>query len=205
MSSDWAGENLQVIRTLMERSAIYRRALAPIMLLLGVLGVGAAALARAYQPLAEKGFTEYWLAVSILGAGLAFLMVRRQAFRGEESFWSPPTRRVVQAALPAIFVGLMAAIWGLESGSKLPLGYLPPIWMALYGCALNAAGFFMPRGMKLFGWLFIASSGAAGIYLHSAWPISTPTAHLMMGGAFGGLHLIYGLYLQFTEPQQNEA
>ncbi|MDB6016752.1 MAG: hypothetical protein JWR19_1241, partial [Pedosphaera sp.] len=31
MKSDWAAEHLQTIRTLMERSAIYRRALAPVM------------------------------------------------------------------------------------------------------------------------------------------------------------------------------
>ena len=31
MQTDWASENLQVIRTLMERGAVYRRALAPVM------------------------------------------------------------------------------------------------------------------------------------------------------------------------------
>ena len=40
MQTDWAGENLQVIRTLMERASLYRRALAPIMLTLGALGLG---------------------------------------------------------------------------------------------------------------------------------------------------------------------
>ena len=38
METKWAEENLQTIRTLMERSALYRRALAPIMLFAGVLG-----------------------------------------------------------------------------------------------------------------------------------------------------------------------
>lgn len=205
MTSDWAATNLQVIRTLMERSAIYRRALAPIMLLLGVLGVTAAVLGHLYQVSDERAFTIFWLAVCVLGAGLAFLMVRRQAFREAEPFWSPPTRRVGHAVLPAIFVGFVAAIWGMESGSQLPFGYLPPVWMALYGCALNAAGFFMPRGMKLFGWLFIAASCATGFYLHSAGTVSILTAHKMMGSTFGALHLAYGLYLLFTEPKQNEA
>ncbi len=43
MEPKWAEENLQTIRTLMERSAVYRRALAPIMLFAGLLGVTAAA------------------------------------------------------------------------------------------------------------------------------------------------------------------
>ena len=42
MQSDWAAENLQVIRTLMERSAIYRRALGPMTTFAGGLGTAAA-------------------------------------------------------------------------------------------------------------------------------------------------------------------
>jgi hypothetical protein len=39
MESNWAAEQLQTIRTLMERSAVYRRALAPIMLFAGLTGL----------------------------------------------------------------------------------------------------------------------------------------------------------------------
>ena len=39
MESNWAAENLQTIRTLMERSAVYRRALAPVMTYVGVVGI----------------------------------------------------------------------------------------------------------------------------------------------------------------------
>ena len=42
MESNWAAEHLQVIRTLMERSAVYRRALAPVMIFNGCLGCIAA-------------------------------------------------------------------------------------------------------------------------------------------------------------------
>ena len=39
MDSNWAEKNLEAIRTLMERSAVYRRALAPIMSFTGVVGL----------------------------------------------------------------------------------------------------------------------------------------------------------------------
>ena len=39
METKWAVDNLQTIRTLMERSALYRRALAPIMILAGTIGI----------------------------------------------------------------------------------------------------------------------------------------------------------------------
>ncbi len=38
-----------------------------------------------------------------------------------------------------------------------------------YGCAVHAAGFFMPRGMKLFAWIIIGLTGAAAL-LSPAWP-----------------------------------
>ena len=43
MDNHWAAEHLQTIRTLMERSALYRRALAPIMTFAGAVGTAAAA------------------------------------------------------------------------------------------------------------------------------------------------------------------
>ena len=49
MNDDSAAERLLVIRTLMERAAIYRRALAPIMGLLGALGSVAGALGWRYE------------------------------------------------------------------------------------------------------------------------------------------------------------
>ena len=47
MDTSWAAENLQTIRTLMERSALYRRALAPIMTYNGVVGCVAAVIGLA--------------------------------------------------------------------------------------------------------------------------------------------------------------
>jgi len=47
MRIDWAEENLIVIRTLMERSAVYRRALAPVMGLVGATGIAAGAAGAA--------------------------------------------------------------------------------------------------------------------------------------------------------------
>jgi hypothetical protein len=43
MDPKWAADNLQTIRTLMERSAVYRRALAPVMIFIGIIGLGGSA------------------------------------------------------------------------------------------------------------------------------------------------------------------
>src|SRR6478736_4494608 len=99
MDSNWAAEHLQVIRTLMERSAIYRRALAPITIFNGVLGILAGCLGWFYNISSTQGFIGFWGGTALLGLAGSFFLVRRQALRDSEPFWSPPTRRVAQGLL----------------------------------------------------------------------------------------------------------
>src|SRR5690242_16218756 len=140
MESNWAAEHLQVIRTLMERSAVYRRALAPIMTFTGVLGLAAGAIGRFAKINGPQAFMGYWAGVGLLALGGSFLLVRRQALKESEPFWSPPTRRVAQALLPGLFVGSVAGLLALTSPNWqfLEAQSLPPFWIVLYGCALTA-------------------------------------------------------------------
>src|SRR6266702_6470484 len=107
MESNWAAEHLQVIRTLMERSALYRRALAPIMIFNGVMGLVAAAVGWFLKIGSPRGFILFWAGVGVVAVAGSFLLVRRQALRESEPFWSPPTRRVTQALLPPLTAGLI--------------------------------------------------------------------------------------------------
>src|ERR1041385_7537522 len=100
MEQDWAAEHLQVIRTLMERSALYRRALAPIMTFVGFVGIAAAVIGQLGTIVSVRAFIVFWGAVSIVALTGTFLLVRRQALKEAEPLWSPPTRRVAQALLP---------------------------------------------------------------------------------------------------------
>ncbi len=202
MDPNWATHHLQVIRTLMERSAIYRRALAPVMMMLGALGLLAAVLGwflRLGQP---AGFAAYWMAVSLAGICAAYTLVRRQALHAEEPFWSSPTRRVTQALLPPLFAGMVAGCVTIFYGSDdaVQAWWLPPIWMVLYGSAVHAAGFFTPRGIRLFGWLFVGAGALLAPWVAvNASKCSLLHANLAMGAFFGGFHLAYGLYLNVTE------
>jgi hypothetical protein len=75
------------------------------------------------------------------------------------------------------------------------------LWLLFYGLALHSAGFFMPRGMKVFGWFFIIAACGLFTFIGLA-NIELPfSAHWLMGFFFGGLHLAYGIYLYFTEPK----
>ncbi len=214
MDNNWATEHLQIIRTLMERAALYRRALAPIMLMTGSVGA-LAALAGWKAGLELPGsFVTYWLIIGAVTLTAAFVLVRAQALKDSEPVWSPPTRRVALALLPPLAAGLLLTLAAslacrsarlAESMTLYPMSlgtfvWLPATWIVLYGCALHAAGFFMPRGMKLFGWIFILG-GCALFWIPFSRPPACGTGYAVMGAFFGLLHLAYGVYLYFTEKK----
>jgi hypothetical protein len=207
MEPKWAADNLQVIRTLMERSALYRRALAPIMIVAGGIGVVAAIVPCISCIHDSATFVLYWMGIGGLAIMAAFLLVRRQALKESEPFWSPPTRRISQAMLPPFSVGAFAGLlFVLPNFSIDKIWMLPPIWMMAYGCGLHAAGFFTQRGIRLFGFGFVGL-GAAALTLMLMRPnLQTAEAgHYVMGIFFGLLHLAFGTYLYFTEKRKNAA
>lgn len=222
MKTDQAAEQLQTIRTLMERSALYRRALAPLMTFAGALGILAAFFGYLLQVEAETTFIVYWYAVALIGLSGSLFLVRRQAVKSSEPFWSPPTRRVAAAMLPTLTVGFVIGVWvyfavsspspGESSGGEFQtgqhLGWLCAVWAILYGCGLHAAGFFTSQGLRHFGWLFIAAGNAVlawMILLQPNWNRSFEWwhNHVLMGALFGGLQLAYGIYLYATGEEKN--
>jgi len=206
METDWAAEHLQTIRTLMERSAVYRRALAPIMVWTGLLGIIAGVVGWKLE-LRLGGFIEFWSGAAIVAIIGSFLLVRRQALKDSEPFWSPPTRRIAQALLPPLFIGAfinaMLAYFAAKQGSD-DMSLVIVLWLWLYGCAAYSAGFFVPRGMKLFGWIFIMLGCALVLSIPSD---SFPqiSSSLLMATTFGALHLAYGIYLYVTEKGKNAS
>jgi hypothetical protein len=204
METNWASDHLQTIRILMERSALYRRALAPVMMLSGAIGLGAMAVPLFLKIESNSGFSLFWLSIGVFALAVSFLLVRRQALKAAEPFWSPPTRRVTQALLPAFLVGLAAGLYHLVREQPATAWLLALGWIIVYGCALHAAGFFMQNRMKLFGWIFILG-GCGLLFASAAWPElrTFRAAHVFMGSFFGVLHLACGVFLYFTESRKS--
>jgi hypothetical protein len=206
MEQHVAAEHLQVIRTLMERSALYRRTLGPIVVYVGAVGIGAALGGIALGIEGLRAFCAWWLVAALAALAGAFAIARRQALEDGERFWSPPALRVTQALLPPLAAGLILSL-AIVLFAPDYLRWLFVLGNALfYGCAVHAAGFSMPRGTKLFGWLIIVLAGA----MMFTRPVFAPGAtaivdHALMGGFFGGAHLAYGAYLFLTEPRKTPA
>jgi len=206
MSAQWAEENLNTIRTLMERASVYRRALAPVAIAVGVLGMAAAGLAEGMGLTGQNNFAGYWLGVGVVTVLAALLLVRRQALQADEEFWSPPTRRVAQVMAPLLLAGLGFGVLEILNTGDRDSIRLIALWMVLYGGALHAAGFFMQRGLKLVGWVFVIS-GSICLYLHTMGDVKwlgEANSNWVMGWAFGANHLAYGLYLKLTAKPVEE-
>jgi len=209
METNWAAEQLQTIRTLMERSALYRRALAPIMIFVGILGGAGGAIGWLLKVNSAHGFIWFWLGIAAFALVGSFLVARRQALKESEAFWSPPTKRIAAALLPPFSIGAFISIVGLVGfdngvmGNEITL--LIAAWAWLYGCAIHSAGFFLPGRSRLFAWPFVLAGGAL---FGAAWlaELSVEVSlHLIMASVFGGLHLAFGIYLYFTEKGKNVA
>jgi hypothetical protein len=204
METNWAEEHLQTIRTLMERSAVYRRALAPIMLFAGFLGTFSAAAGLLLHFNSVRTFVALWFVTAGVVIAGAFAIARRQALKENEPFWSPPTRRVAQAIAPPLTAGMFLGLVLVRVGVANTV-VVTFVWLLFYGCALNAAGFFMPRGMKLFGWAYIGLACVCLLVMAIARESIDISAHWLMGFFFGILHLAYGIYLYLTEKGKNAA
>ena len=168
MDSEAAAERLQVIRTLMERSAVYRRALAPIMLFLGVLGIVSSVAGTLLPMNTPARFLLYWLAISVTGLAGAFVLARREALRDKEAFWSPPTRRVAQALFPPLVTGGIAGvIIALSFGADKAVTWaLPVIWI-----------FFLRQRSARRRLLYAARNEDARDFVHSRRSIPNPKQH----------------------------
>jgi len=197
---------LQTIRTLMERSAVYRRALAPVMIYCGVCGLAGGAVGDLGKFDSDRSFALVWTVTALVALGGSGWLMRRQALKDAEPFWSPPVRRIAQAVAPAFLVGgAIAGMLILEENETGPGAMSPVIglWCVTFGCGVHAAGFFLPRGLRWFGWLFVLAGLALLVTGTGDFFPSNLSPQLLMAAIFGGLHLAYGVYLYFTEQKDS--
>ena len=149
-----------------------------------------------------------WYGIAALTIAVALLIIRRQALRSDEAFWTPPTKRIVRAMTPPLVVGMLVELFDFRLRQDFWDGPPVALWMLLYGLALHSAGMFISRGVRGLGWLFIIAFLAhipahnyAPLFLEDGW--LQPNAQ--MGLTFGLLHLIAAAYLFLTERRGQAA
>lgn len=207
MNDREAAANLEVIRTLMERSALYRRALGPAVLFAGLCGSLGGMFGPVFQEASTRGFVLVWTAICALVWIRVFLLVRRQARSDGDPLWSPPARRIVRALLPAFVAGAAfgLAAWFEDDPSRAP--ELVVTWIVLFGAGLLAASFFLPPGVHRLGIVMLLLGILLLLLLTTLGdnPFRDPVraAHGFMGLTFGLLQLVFGAWLLAAERRKS--
>lgn len=185
MDSRQALQNLEVIRTLMERTCQYQLLTAKAGLAAGSLAICGALCFVRLDGADAATFAAVWGLV-FWGAAAAAIVgtVHRGRERGEP-IWSRQARAVVVALAPSLFAAAALTIWFFVNRLH---GWLPGIWMLCYGQGSLATATYAPPPIRRFGWIVLL----AAVPTLLAGP---PWAAIAMGFVFGFGHVALGVVM----------
>ena len=193
-----AAEQLRAIRSLMERSTIYRAVSAPAALFAGLLSLAVCAWlwtrrdAGAPEPVI---FLSIWLGVLVVVSAVNMWLLCRSARQRGEAFVSPGMKHALRALLPPLIAGFgmsLMEVSGPDRDARDCYADITAHWILFYGLALLATGSFSPRSMQALGAGFFAFGiltllPSVRLYMGRQYP----AAVIFMAMSFGLLHVIY--------------
>ena len=181
--SERAVETLEFIRATMARSAAFTAVPGRGGVLMGVVGLAAAAISA--RQTTGRAWLAVWLAAAALAAAVGVETMRRKARAAGLPLWSETGRRFAQAFIPAIAAGaaltLAAAIDGREDR-------LPATWLLLYGAGILAGASTSIPVLTAVGVSFMIA-GLVAVALPPAW------GTVCLAAGFGGLQIIFGFII----------
>jgi hypothetical protein len=192
MDARQAAYNLEVIRTLMERTCQYQLLTARAGLAAGSLAAAGALLFLQLDPAEPVQFGSVWAGVfagSLLATTISTILRGRE--RGEQ-VWSRQARTVILALAPSLFAALVLSVMFFALGMHL---WLPGVWMLCYGQAALATAAYAPASIRWLG-LTVLLLGGITLFLGPRWSV------LMMGLVFGLGHVVLGGVLLIAERRE---
>lgn len=186
---DKALDNLEFIRSTMERAGSFTAVSGWGMVLIGLAGVVLANHAGGVpQPpygAAQSHWLGTWLLAAALGVGIGVTSMILKARRAGEAMTQGPARKFGLGVLPPFFVGALLT-YVLWNAKQIPL--LPAVWLLCYGAGVMTGGAFSLRIVPVMGLCFLAL-GTIALFAPASWG-----AWLLAAG-FGGLHILFGLII----------
>jgi hypothetical protein len=192
MNARQAARNLELIRTLMERTCQYQLLTARAGLAAGSLA-GAGALTFLVLDAANPWHFGIVWGLVFVGSCLATIVgtVLRGRQRGEQ-VWSRQARAVLLALAPSLFVALVLSVLFFAWGAHL---WLPGVWMLCYGQGALATSTYAPAPIR---WM-----GLTVLLLGSVTLVVGPIGAIpMMGIVFGLGHMGLGTALLMAERRE---
>ena len=195
-----AEEDLRVIRSLMERAAVYRAISAPTALVAGLvstLSAGAIYWQNQSRPFAQhvitgREFVAIWSAVLVVAFAANTFFIWREARKNGRPFISAGMKLALRAIIPCLLVPGAFTAWFFTTGylgaTELDLVVA---WVVFYGLALLSTGLFAPRSLAILGWAFLLTGLSVPAITNQLEDLSTDLPVITMGVTFGLYHLIY--------------
>jgi len=187
---DKALDNLEFIRSTMERAGSFTAVPGWGMVLLGVTALGMAQHAGAIPTATVYGATHShwlwtWLLEAVLGVGIGVTSMVLKARRAGDTMTQGPARKFGLGVLPPFVVGalLTYVLWNAKQ-----MQLLPAVWLLCYGAGIMTGGAFSLRIVPVMGLCFLAL-GTVALFAPLTWG-----AWLLAAG-FGGLHILFGLII----------
>lgn len=210
-----AAEQLRVIRSLMERSTIYRAISAPAALFAGLLSLAVSGwLWMKLDPTESpnpSAFLAIWLSVLLVVSAVNTLLLYKSARQRGEPFVSAGMKHALRALLPPLVAGFGLSLLEVSGTGRIAddcYADMAAHWILFYGLALLATGSFSPRSMQALGagfFLFGILTWLPSVRLY--YGRQYPTAVIFMASSFGLLHIVYAaaVWIQGRRDSSSDA
>jgi hypothetical protein len=180
---DHAAENLVFIRQAMERSATFTSIPGAGGVAMGIVALGASALA-AGQATGDR-WLAVWLGAAAVAAIVGLVAMARKARRAGVTLTGSTARRFA-LGMAAPFVAGAAITYELWAVRNFTV--MAPSWLLLYGAGVLTGGIFSVPIVRAIGVCFMAL-GIAAIATPPEW------GNVWLAIGFGGLHVGFGAYI----------
>lgn len=174
-----AMDDLRFIRETMERAGTFTAVSGWGEIVIGLTAI--VATAASYRR-GTVAFVAIWLVELMVAGASSAWFTARKARAAHVPIWSGPLRKLVLSFSPPMAVGAVLSVALVRLG--LP-GYLPGVWMLLYGAGVVSAGTYSVRIVPVMGASFMAL-GTIALFTPQSYDV------WLLAAGFGGLHIGFG-------------
>ena len=176
-------DNLRYIRETMERSASFTHVSGIGGILMGLIALGAAAVA--WQIKGEMLWLAAWIGAAIVSLAIAAFMMARKSWAEGMTLMTGPGRKFTWNVIPPLAAGAALTVALARVGV---MELLPGTWLLLYGTSVVTGGSYSVRPIPVMGVAFMLA-GVAALLSPPAW------GNAFMAAGFGGLHILFGIVI----------
>jgi hypothetical protein len=176
-----AMDNLAFIRNTMEAAGSFTAVSGWGMVAIGLLAIAVSVIASLQKNATAS--LNIWLAAAVLSPTIMMWAMVRKSRTANMPLLSGPGRKFLPSFSPPMVVGALLTFVLYRAGL---VEAIPGVWLLLYGTGVVAGGAFSVRIVPVMGLCFMVA-GVIALFAPAAW------GHPILGAAFGGLHIAFGI------------